>query len=151
MSHVDNIATHGEKFELEVIRVMCKRMGWTFLEGQKTYKWFGTSIGDYPIPEGMTVEDLGKCDHAIQVPGCRYEVGVRLNTDGSASITADFWDGGGLNAVLGQKGEVFWQEYNCQKAINTAEANNWEWEFVPATVAGAKKIRVGLGGWGGGW
>lgn len=149
MSHVDNISTHMEEFDLEVAKALCKRKGWQFLEGQKTFAWWGVSEGDYPIPAGFTAEDLGKCDHAIRIPDCGYEIGLVKHGLGYA-ILADFYYTGGLDHVLGQKGELFVRDYSMQQDIMTAEANGWAWEEVPASVAGATKIRVAME-MGGGW
>lgn len=152
MSHVDNISTNGEQFSLPAILHMCKRKGWTFLENQKTYAWYGRSVGDYPVPVGTNVEDLGKCDHAIRIPGAKYEVGLKKipGTD-NYNVQADFWRGGALDRILGAKGERFAQEYYKTKAIMTAESKGWAWEEMPATVEGALKIKVTMGQeWGGG-
>jgi len=149
MSHVDNISTHGEEFGLVTLLALCNRKGWQFLEGQETYAWWGRSEGDYPVPAGFTADDLGKCDHAIRIPGCRYEIGL-VKRDNGYAILADFWESGGLDQVLGQKGELFVRDYAMQQDICTAEANGWAWEEIPASMAGATKIRVAME-MGGGW
>jgi hypothetical protein len=63
-----------------------------FCEGQRTYKWFGTHIGDYPLPPGMRIEDLGKCHHAIRVDGSQYEIGLIQAADGKFRVIYDFFD-----------------------------------------------------------
>ena len=74
MSHISKIelVIHS----LEDLKEACRQLGFEFMENQKTYKWFGRWVGDTPLPEGVKIEDIGKCDHAIRVPGCAYEVGV---------------------------------------------------------------------------
>lgn len=74
MSHVAKIK--AEIKDLKALKNTCDRMGWQFKENQKSYKWWGRSVGDYPLPEGYNASDLGKCDHAISVPNCNYEIGV---------------------------------------------------------------------------
>ena len=86
-----------------------------FMENQKTYAWYGRSVGDYPIPEGFKVEDLGKCDHAIKVPGATYEVGV-VKKDGNHVLMWDFWQAGGLEKAIGKDGGLLKQGYAIEKA-----------------------------------
>jgi len=81
--------------------------GLEFRESKKTYNWYGVSVGDYPLPEGMTKEELGHCEHAIGITGNRnaYEVGVVKRKDGKGfSLVLDFWSGGkGLCELVGEK------------------------------------------------
>jgi hypothetical protein len=74
---------------------------------KKTYNWYGRSVGDYPLPEGITKEDLGKCDFAIGVKDNpeAYEVGVIKKKDGTGyTLMGDFYKGGyGLCEVVGEK------------------------------------------------
>lgn len=127
MSHVSNISTDGIEFDLPFILSMCERRGWTFIENQKTFKWYGRFMNDSPIPEGFTPADYGHCDHAIRIPGCSYELGLVKGTDGY-NVLADFWMDGGLNTVLGEQGELFRQLYNMEKDICWAEENDYAWE-----------------------
>ena len=62
--------SHIAKIELEIndpenLKLACERLGLQFIENQKTYKWYGSWVGDSPLPDGITLSDLGKCDHAI--------------------------------------------------------------------------------------
>ena len=68
MSHISKIEM--EITDLESLKAACKRLGFTFQEYQKTYQWYGRWVGDTKLPEGILESDLGKCDHAIQVPEC---------------------------------------------------------------------------------
>ena len=69
MSHISKIelVIHS----LEDLKEACRQLGFEFMENQKTYKWFGRWVGDTPLPEGVKIEDIGKCDHAIRVPWLR--------------------------------------------------------------------------------
>lgn len=144
MSHVSNISTEGLEFDLEVIKEMCRRQGWEFLENQKTFVWYGRFVGDSPIPEGYSVEDYGKCDHAIRIPGCEYELGVVKSKLGGEGyhVLGDFWSGGKLDKVLGAQGEKFKQIYLQTSDIVWAEEKNFEWEDAPASVETARKLVV---------
>lgn len=50
-------------------------------------------------PQGQKVEARGwaggtiKCDAAIKIPGCRYDVALTRQQDGSYSLAADFYSG----------------------------------------------------------
>jgi hypothetical protein len=114
MSHVVGIET--EISDLAALRSACERLGFDLREGQKSYRWYGRFMGDYPMPEGMSQSDLGKCDHAIRVPGADYEVGVRQQPNGSYRLAYDFWQQGGLLGPLGgQKAEKLVQAYGAEK------------------------------------
>jgi hypothetical protein len=121
MSHV---VTMKVKFtDLISLEAAAKHLGLEMVKGQTTYKWFGTHVGDYPMPKGFTKEDLGSCDHVLRVKGAgsnTYEVGVVKNKDGTAGyqLLMDFWAGGyGLCAKIGKQGELLEQEYKVRVAM----------------------------------
>jgi len=122
MSHVTTIEC--EIKDLEALKAACEKAGLEFRENQKTYKWYGTHVGDYPLPEGFTKEDLGKCDHAIGVPGKKgaYEIGVVKQGD-KYTMLWDFWNGGyGLEAVAGKDCENVTDAYATEVALKEASA-----------------------------
>jgi len=93
MSHVESVSTVIK--DLDSLRKACEVLGVKFIEGKKNYEWWGHSVGDYPLPKGFTAEDLGKCDHVIQVPGVKYEVGVVPLKDKSGyTLLYDFYGNG---------------------------------------------------------
>lgn len=101
---------------LDSLKAACARLGLQFNEGKEDFKWFGRHVGDYPLPEGFTKEDMGKCNHSISVPGkpSAYEVGVCKARDGSGNweLLWDFWGGGyGLQKAIGDKGLDLQEEY----------------------------------------
>jgi len=110
--------------DLECLKRAAKKLGLEFRENQKNYKWYGTHVGDYPVPEGFTKEDLGKCDHALSIPqtednsGRAYEVGVVENKTGKGyTLLWDFWQGGfGLRQKIGDNGIQLQKEYAAQVA-----------------------------------
>ena len=112
MSHVAKIELRIN--DLGALKAACARLGIEFLPGQKTYKWYGRHIGDYPLPEGFTLDDLGKCDHAIRVPGAEYEIGVIKKAQGYVLIW-DFWRSGGLEYKLGKDAGLLKQAYAIEK------------------------------------
>lgn len=96
MSHVAKIDIQIR--DLEALKKAAAVLGLEFRENQTTYRWYGRSVGDYPLPEGFTTEDLGKCEHAIGVPGAAgaYEIGIVRNKNGAAgySMLWDFYQNG---------------------------------------------------------
>lgn len=101
---------------LDSLKAACSELGLRFNEGAESYKWYGRSVGDYPLPEGFTKEDMGKCDHSISVPGKpgAYEVGVCKAKDGSDGyeLLWDFWGKGyGLQDAIGKEGMALQEEY----------------------------------------
>ena len=142
MSHVTNISTAGLEYDLGVIKHLCRWQGWGFIEGKQTYEWFGYSVGDHPIPEGYTAQDLGKCEHAIKIPGCSYEVGVIRGKNDGWIIMADFWQTGGLDVTLGPKGEKFNQLYHVSQDIMWAENKGYAWEETHGSSETSRKIAI---------
>jgi hypothetical protein len=110
MSHV---ATVDLKItDLDALEVVCERLGLELVREQKTYAWWGTSVGDYALPKGMTTADLGKCAHAIRVKGTTprnghggpWEIGLVQQPDGSFLPVYDFFGSAGdaLHAKTGR-------------------------------------------------
>lgn len=111
MSHVATIEI--EIKDLDALRQAAIDCGLEFCEGQTSYKWYGYSVGDSPLPAGMTAADLGICDHALRIPGDAqaYEVGVVKRGAGYVLLW-DFWQGGyGLQAKIGKDGGLLRQRY----------------------------------------
>jgi hypothetical protein len=106
--------------DLSALAAAVKSLGYEWKHGQKTYAWFGKWVGDTPMPEGLTVDDLGKCEHAIGVPGADYEVGVVAKPDGTFELRYDFWSSGGLHPILGQNAGPIVQAYGVQTVLQTA-------------------------------
>ena len=101
MSHISKVGT--EILDLQALNAACKRLGFEFVHGQQHYEWYGKWVGDVEMPAGLKVEDLGKCNHAIRVPGAKYEVGVVYTGAGKYELRWDYWHSGGLEDKLGGK------------------------------------------------
>ena len=114
MSHVVEIATKIK--DLTALKAACGELGFSFMENQHEYRWYGTWVGDSPMPQGMTKEDLGKCQHAIRIPGCKYEVGLCKEQGGSYRIVYDYWERS-MNQALGQKAGPLVQAYAKHKTM----------------------------------
>lgn len=123
MSHVATVDINITN--LADLRVACNRLGLELVEGQQTYKWYGRHVGDYPPPVGFRPDELGKCEHAIRIPGNEhaYEVGVVPRRDGKPgwALLWDFFNGGyGLQAKIGNEGGLLKQAYALAAATRQA-------------------------------
>ena len=123
MSHVASIDLDVK--DLDALAFACKRLGLEFRQGQKSYRWYGEIVGDFPLPAGFVAEDLGKCEHAISVPGNAdaYEVGVVRRRDGRPgyALMWDFYGGGfGLQEFVGRNCSKLKQSYAAEVTIRQA-------------------------------
>lgn len=126
MSHIATIEL--EINDLAALKEACRDLGFEFIEGQTTYRWFATKIAElygqdkaneyvqklkeeqradrpiksYTLAEGTTIDDMGKCHHAIKVPGADYEIGVVQLPNERYVLHADYWNAGGLEARVGK-------------------------------------------------
>ena len=118
MSHVSRIEL--EINSLEDLKQACKRLQLKFMENQKFYKWYGRYVGDAPLPEGITVDDLGKCDHAIKVPGAIYEIGI-VHKNNKYILLWDTWHAGKLEEKLGKNAGLLKQAYAIERVRKEAK------------------------------
>jgi hypothetical protein len=124
MSHISKI--NVEIKALEILKAACQRLGYQFVPNQCKYKWYGVNMGDYPLPEGLKASDLGKCTHAIKVPGADYEVGV-VQQGNKYTLLYDFWPTGGLTGV----GDKLAQAYAVEAARTEAQRQGYSvWEEI---------------------
>ncbi len=128
MSHVASIKLKIKS--LTALKTACEAIGLVFREGQKTHKWYGRHVGDYPMPEGFARADMGKCEHALAVPGNdrAYEVGVaRHPQTGAWTLLWDFWNGGyGLEKVVGRNADNLQAAYLAAEAMEHAGLCGWD-------------------------
>jgi hypothetical protein len=81
-------------------------------------------VGDSPLPEGINIEDLGKCDHAIQVPNCEYEIGVIRQGD-HYTLMWDYWHAGGLREKIGPNAGRIKQAYTIARVRKEARRKGY--------------------------
>lgn len=114
MSHVVTIDVLVT--DLDALQAAAEQLGMELVK-QSTYKWYSRFMGDYPLPEGFSSSDLGKCEYAMRVKNAgpeTYEVGVVKRRDGQPGFTLlyDFWQGGGgLVAKIGENAVNIKREY----------------------------------------
>lgn len=109
--------------DLEALKLAAQELGGAFVAGQHSYKWYGRYVGDAPLPKGLTIDDLGKCTHAITLPKVEYEVGVVRQSDGSFRLMFDYWGPGqGLVKAFGENLGKLQQIYAKHAVIRQAKA-----------------------------
>lgn len=128
MSHVTSIKV--KIASLDALKSAAEALGLEFHEGQKTFRWYGRHVGDYPLPEGFSKEDMGKCEHALSIPGNKgaYEIGVCKARDGSDNyeLLWDFWGGGfGLEERVGEGAMKLCEEYSVAYAKQCLEEQGY--------------------------
>lgn len=145
MSHVAKIEV--EIKDLDALRAACAKLGLSFQEGKTSYAWFGRSVGDYPLPEGFTVADLGTCEHAIGVPGASYEIGVTRRRDGRPGFALlwDSWHAGGLERALGAGAGKLVQRYGIEAARRAALRAGYSVAGEQVNADGSITLRINTG------
>ena len=123
MSHVSRIEMQIDN--LECLQRACAFLGFTFVKHQRHYKWYGRLVNPEktPLPDGLTEQDLGKCDHAIRVPDAEYEVGV-VQYRGKYILLCDFWDAK-LKQRIGENGGRLKQAYAVERTKLEARRKNY--------------------------
>lgn len=126
--------------DLRALRAVCRRHGWEFYAGQRRYRWFGRHLAHQPLPAGIAPEQLGRCDHAIAVPGCLYEIGLLDRGTHYLPLWDDDPDGG-LDSALGERGSVLWQAY-VSEVVRRAAARRWHIHSQLRDGRGTLRLRV---------
>jgi hypothetical protein len=144
MSHI--VKLDIEINDLEALKAAAESLGLEFREGQKRYRWYGQSVGDYPLPEGVSEADLGHCDHALSIPGNKgsYEVGVVAKKDGSGyHLLWDFWNGGfGLQEKIGADAGKLKQAYTGEVVLKAARAKGFKLATSTTTADGKVQLHL---------
>ncbi len=139
MSHVSTIKL--KVMNLNALHLAATKLGLERRD-QQTYRWFGRYMQDYPLPEGFTKEQLGKCEFAYGIPGSNkaYEIGIVQKPDKSFAILWDFWGGGyGLQEKIGENGCKLISEYEAQVYYDQMTSQGYEIN-EETTTDGSRKI-----------
>ena len=139
MSHIAKIEL--EIKDLQSLKEACKRLGFEFVPEQKSYKWYGKWVGDAPMPEGISMEQLGKCDHAIRVPGAEYQIGV-VKRNEKYLLLWDSWYEGGLEAEIGRDGGLLKQAYAIESIKKVVRLKNYRLREVKTDQGIRLTLRV---------
>jgi len=121
--------SHIAKIELEIrdlqsLKDACKKLGFHFMENQKHYRWYGKWVGNQPLPDGISEDDLGKCNHAIHIPAAVFEIGI-VKKDNSYQLLWDSWIGGGLQKAIGKDAGVLKQTYAIESVKRAARKKGY--------------------------
>lgn len=117
MSHVAAQETKpGEPMfaDMEALKLAAEMCGCEVVK-QKTYHWYNRHMGDYPLPKGVKVDQLGKnAEYVVRVKaenyaklgigGTPYELGLINDPNNPGCLTPiyDFYQGGyGLEKAIG--------------------------------------------------
>jgi hypothetical protein len=114
MSHIVSIPFQCRS--LDAVRAACGRLGSRSAKGRRPTDGGADGRATRPLPDHVRVEDLGKCHHAIKVPGVTYEVGIVANADGSYDLRWDYFDNALCVAMGGQNADKFRQTYQIEVA-----------------------------------
>ena len=131
-SHIVDIKI--EVRDLDALETAAVALGLQFRRSQETYRWYGRYVGDSSLPEGITADQLGKCNHALGVPNnpTAYEVGIVAQADGSYRLLWDEWSGGyGLQEKIGKGAEKLIARYAIEKAVLECQRLGWYAEVQP--------------------
>lgn len=149
MSHVVSIKT--ELKDLEAVQAACKELGLVFHAGQKSIRWYGSWMNDYDGEDaayklGIKPEEYGKCDHAISLPGCGYDIGLLMNkATGGYRLYFDYYgEGHKIQAALGANGQKLLQYYAANKATMEARRKGYIVTRQTAATGNIKLCITGL-------
>lgn len=144
MSHVAKIQLQIS--DLDALDAACRELGLTLNRDQRTYQWFGTHVGDYPLPDGFTQHDLGHCEHAIKVPGTSWEIGVaRARGHSHYTLLFDFYGSLGQpisKAIGGNEGTKLKRAYATHAAIQQAKKQGWT--YTRRDLNGKTKLTINV-------
>ena len=132
MSHIASVEL--EIKDLDALAAAAEQVGLAFRRDQATYHCWATgrsreavetfargrnqTLDDF-LPPGYTFEDLGRCAHAIHLPGTPYELGVVARRDGRPGY-ALHGDLGMMRAQVDQYVSKLRQAYAEQVAVKQA-------------------------------
>jgi len=101
MSHIAKIEL--EVTDLDSLSKACRQIGLNLVRGKTSFKWYNGN---------------GVCDHAIEVPGASYEIGLVLKED-KYELQTDFWDKG-IESAIGKNGGLLKQRYAVERTRSEA-------------------------------
>lgn len=103
MSHVVTLVGVPIR-DIDSLKTAAERLGGKLIKSS-TYRWFGTHVGDYPLPAGFTKSMLGKCEYKITFPETDYDIGIYRKSPNEFGLIYDFYgpNGGKLKKYLQRK------------------------------------------------
>jgi hypothetical protein len=123
MSHVISIEMENI-LDLDALEACAPEFGMELVRDAKSHRWWGHSVGDYPVPAGFKANELGHCEHKLRLkdnPNA-YEIGLYDSHNGKPGfqLVYDFYGSQGqpLKKAVGAKGEHLKAAYAKHVAIN---------------------------------
>lgn len=145
MSHVASIEL--EITDLAALAAAADELGLEFVEGKKTYRWYGRWVQDYhgedaAYKHGIDPKDYGKCDHVLRLKDKpeAYEVGVVRQGNKYVLIYDFYGPGHWLREKLGASGEKLLQPYAKHVAVNKLTKKGFKVHTVTQTEDNKLKI-----------
>ena len=96
MSHISKIEL--EVKDLSALKQACRTLNLEFCAKQEQFQWYGQS---------------SQCQHAIKVPGARYEIGV-VKANNAWELNCDYYDAA-IEKAIGHQGGWLKQAYAVAK------------------------------------
>jgi hypothetical protein len=122
MSHVVTVSLIIK--DLDCLEEACKELGLEFKKNQKNYRWFGVWVNDYhdqdaAYKNNVSVENYGKCEHAITCKNWEYDIGLVKEGDGYKLIYDFFGPGRAIKEKLGNNCEKLKMSYAKHVALKS--------------------------------
>jgi hypothetical protein len=96
MSHISKIEL--EVKDLSALKQACRALNLKFCDHQEHFQWYGQT---------------SQCQHAIQAPGAKYEIGVVKHND-LWELNCDYYDAA-IEKAIGRQGGWLKQAYAVAK------------------------------------
>jgi hypothetical protein len=131
MSHVAGIEC--EVRDLGDLKVAAEALGFEFVEGQTTHKWFGRFLNDWrseraAVHKGFDPDTFGRCEHALRLKDAQptdYEVGVVRRGESWALVYDSFGQGRRLEERGGVDMLRLRNEVAAATATRVLERDGW--------------------------
>lgn len=135
MSHVTDVRLRIK--DVDALKEAAQACGLEFREGQRTYAWWGSYLGDSRQFGPHDPKQFGKCEHALREPGTSPR-------DGSAGP----WEIGVVPAPKGEEGfDLLYDQFGAagQRLTNLvgANANRLRREYSAAVAT--RRVEASLG------
>jgi hypothetical protein len=138
MSHVTDVRLKIR--DLDALREACEHLGLELREGQTTYAWWGTFVGDSRDYGQHDPKKFGHSEHAIRIKGDNPKMG-----------SSGPWEIGVVKAADGDGYDLLYDAYGSagQRLTNAVgpNVNHLRKEYATANAMAQARKRLGPKGW----